>query len=239
MKKVENIDKLPENRLFREITPKEQERILSCSKATVVSYHDSEYIFSQGEEPSKLFLLLEGQVLLSKNFASGKRNVLFYIEPGSVFGETFLFAEARNYWYDAVAQGNVRTLEIPWKFFYGFCQNACEHHQKITRNMLEILSERNFQMTRKLHLLSGTTLRERIVLWLLEEGTASAGEMPLKKEDKGIKVRIMMNREELADYLGTTRPSLSRELMKMQEEGLIQVEKKFIYIPDREKLEVL
>ena len=239
MKKVENIDKLPENRLFREITPKEQERILSCSKATVVSYHDSEYIFSQGEEPSKLFLLLEGQVLLSKNFASGKRNVLFYIEPGSVFGETFLFAEARNYWYDAVAQGNVRTLEIPWKFFYGFCQNACEHHQKITRNMLEILSERNFQMTRKLHLLSGTTLRERIVLWLLEEGTASAGEMPLKKEEQGIKVRIMMNREELADYLGTTRPSLSRELMKMQEEGLIRVEKKFIYIPDREKLEVL
>ena len=49
----------------------------------------------------------------------------------------------------------------------------------------------------------------------------------------------MMNREELADYLGTTRPSLSRELMKMQEEGLIRVEKKFIYIPDREKLEVL
>ncbi len=165
--------------------------------------------------------------MLSKDFASGKRDVLFLVEAGDVFGEMFLFADAENYWYDAIAQGSVRLLEIPWDFFYCFCSNACEHHRLITRNMLEIQSEKNFSMTRKLHLLSGTTLKERIALWLLDQA-----------EQNGI-VHLAMNREELADYLGTTRPSLSRELMKMQQEGLITVEKNVIKLSDSRALEAL
>ena len=97
----------------------------------------------------------------------------------------------------------------------------------ITRNMLEIQAEKNFVMTRKLHLLSGTTLRERIALWLMEQARDSSV------------VKPNMNREELADYLGTTRPSLSRELMKMQQENLIEVAKGRIVVKDREELEYL
>ena len=48
-----------------------------------------------------------------------------------------------------------------------------------------------------------------------------------------------MKREALADFLGTTRPSLSRELMKLQQEGLIEVEKNRIKIIDRSELEAL
>ena len=143
----------------------------------------------------------------------------------------FLFSDAGAYWYDAIAQGKVKVLEIPWEFFYCFCSNACEHHRMITRNMLEIQSEKNFAMTRKLHLLSGTTLRERIALWLIEQ-----------TEDDGVDsdiVRLAMNREDLADYLGTTRPSLSRELMKMQQEHLIEADKNTIRIVDRDALQML
>ena len=141
----------------------------------------------------------------------------------------FLFADTKAYWYDAIAQGRVKVLEIPWDFFYCFCSNACEHHRMITRNMLEIQSEKNFTMTRKLHLLSGTTLRERIALWLVEQTDAAGADT----------VRLAMNREELADYLGTTRPSLSRELMKMQQEHLIEADRNTIRIVDRDALETL
>lgn len=167
--------------------------------------------------------------MISKDFASGKRDVLFMVGQGDVFGEMFLFADTKMYWYDAIAQGKVRLLEIPWEFFYCFCSNACEHHRMITRNMLEIQSEKNFTMTRKLHLLSGTTLRERIALWLIEQAVDSGSDT----------IKPGMNREELADYLGTTRPSLSRELMKMQQEQLIEADKNTIKILDRDALETL
>ena len=46
-----------------------------------------------------------------------------------------------------------------------------------------------------------------------------------------------MKREEMADFLGTTRPSLSRELMKLQQEGIIEAGKNKILIKERAKLE--
>ncbi len=227
---VENIKDCDQIHLFRDISREEIEKMFRCSKTVERSFEEGSYIFRQGETPRNLFLVLEGTVMISKDFASGKRDVLFMVGQGDVFGEMFLFADTKAYWYDAIAQGRVKVLEIPWQFFYCFCSNACEHHRMITRNMLEIQSEKNFTMTRKLHLLSGTTLRERIALWLIEQTDAAAG---------ADTVRLAMNREELADYLGTTRPSLSRELMKMQQEHLIEADRNTIRIVDRHALETL
>ncbi|MDE7416375.1 MAG: Crp/Fnr family transcriptional regulator [Lachnospiraceae bacterium] len=224
---IENIKDCDRIHLFRDIKREEIEKMFRCSKTVERTFDDGSYVFRQGETPRNLFLVLEGTVMISKDFASGKRDVLFIIKQGDVFGEMFLFADTKTYWYDAITQGKVKVLEIPWEFFYCFCSNACEHHRMITRNMLEIQSEKNFTMTRKLHLLSGTTLRERIALWLMEQAA-----------DKDT-VKLTMNREELADYLGTTRPSLSRELMKMQQERLIVADKNTIKIVDRDVLETL
>ena len=41
----------------------------------------------------------------------------------------------------------------------------------------------------------------------------------------------------MADYLNITRPSLSRELGKMQEEGIIEFGRRQILVKDQEKLE--
>ena len=228
---VENIKDCERIHLFRDISREEIEKMFRCSKTVERSFEDGSYVFRQGETPKNLFLILEGSVMISKDFASGKRDVLFVVGQGDVFGEMYLFADARTYWYDAIAQEKVKLLEIPWEFFYCFCSNACEHHRMITKNMLEIQSEKNFAMTRKLHLLSGTTLRERIALWLTEQADADSAGTHI--------VRLAMNREELADYLGTTRPSLSRELMKMQQEQLIETDRNTIKIVDRDALEAL
>ena len=224
---VENIKNCNDIHLFRDIKKDEIEKMFRCSKTVERSFEDGSYIFQQGEIPKNLFLVLEGSVMIAKDFASGKRDVLFMVGQGDVFGEMFLLADTKTYWYDAITQGKVRVLEIPWEFFYCFCSNACEHHRMITKNLLEIQSEKNFTMTRKLHLLSGTTLRERITLWLLDQA------------HEGDTVKLTMNREELADYLGTTRPSLSRELMKMQQEQLIDADKNVIKIVNRDALEML
>ena len=42
---------------------------------------------------------------------------------------------------------------------------------------------------------------------------------------------------EMADYLNITRPSLSRELGKMQEEGILELSRRQILVKDQEKLE--
>lgn len=214
-------------KLFSSISKEETERILTCSKSKIKEYKADSYVFCQGDKPEKLFILLEGQIQICKDFASGRRSVLYLVEPGNVFGEIFLFGDKKQYWYDAVAASSATVLEMPWDFFYHFCSNACDHHKQLTQNMLEILSENNFKITRKLHIVSTTSLRERLAIWLLDA-----------MDDKGT-VKLFMNREQLADFLSVARPSLSRELMRMQKEGLLIVEKKQIKVCDREAIENL
>lgn len=214
-------------KLFQAITREETERILKCSKSRMKTYPAGSYIFEQGGVPSRLFLLLEGQVQICKDFTSGKRDVLYLVEAGNVFGEIFLFGDKKHYWYDAVAVKDVTVMEMPWDFFYHFCSNACDHHKQLTQNMLEILSENNFKITRKLHIISTSSLRERIAIWLIDS-----------MDEKG-NVELKMNREQLADFLGVARPSLSRELMRMQADGLVEVSRKNIKIMDREAVELL
>ena len=218
---------LASSKLFQMITEKERERILKCSRSGQREYPGGTYIFEQGGTPSRLFLLLKGQVQICKDFTSGKRDVLYLVEPGNVFGEIFLFGDKKRYWYDAVAVTDVTVLEMPWDFFYHFCSNACDHHKQLTQNMLEIMSENNFKITRKLHIVSTSSLRERIAIWLIDSMNEEAV------------VELHMNREQLADFLGVARPSLSRELMRMQKDGLIEVERRTIRVCDKAAVEML
>ncbi len=212
--------------LFDSITEEEQSKMLKCAAAREKTYAAGEYIFRQGDKPKCMFLITKGSVMIAKDFLTGKRNVLFTVHELDVFGEMFAFSDENQYWYDAIACEEVKVLEIPFGFFYGFCEHACKKHQTIVKNMLNIFSKKSFMMTKKLYLLSGKTLRERIAMWVLD----NAGE--------GRDFSSNMKREELADYLGTTRPSLSRELMNMQAEGLIDVKRSLIRIMDRETLEM-
>ena len=218
---------LASSKLFQMITEKERERILKCSRSGQREYPGGTYIFEQGGTPSRLFLLLKGQVQICKDFTSGKRDVLYLVEAGNVFGEIFLFGDKKRYWYDAVAVTDVTVLEMPWDFFYHFCSNACDHHKQLTQNMLEIMSENNFKITRKLHIVSTSSLRERIAIWLIDSMNEEAV------------VELHMNREQLADFLGVARPSLSRELMRMQKDGLIEVERRTIRVCDKAAVEMM
>jgi len=49
----------------------------------------------------------------------------------------------------------------------------------------------------------------------------------------------LFKREELADFIGTTRPSLSREMLQMQDDGIIRLNKDTFEVIDLEKLKDL
>ena len=210
--------------LFKDIDDEEISKLMTCSKAIIKKYKEGEYLFMQHHKPVYMYVILEGTAVISKDFASGKQDILLTVGSGDVLGEMFFNPNMDEYWYDAKANTDLEALLLPWGFFYGFCGNACTRHRTITKNMLEIFSDRNYEITRKAHILSCNILKERIALWILNE------------EVNG-EVKLSMNREQLASYLGTVRPSLSRELGKMKEDGIIEISKDLIKIIDREALE--
>ena len=209
------------NRLFQGISETELKRMLGCAKFNYKKYHKGDVIFRQDESVENFYVLLKGRVSIAKHLISGKKNILYIV------GENHIFGEEQSYQYGAWAISEVELIEMPKTFFYSFCSNACEHHKQLIQNILEMLSMKEWLAVKKINIVSAVSLKERISIWMLEEA-----------DDQGV-VQVEMNREELADYLGVARPSLSRTLLQMQSEGTIEVEKKQIRILDIKKIRTL
>jgi len=220
------IFRLRKSLLFIHMTDHDIENCITCSNSEMRSYHKGEIIFSQQGKPEKLFILIEGSISICHDTISGKHNLIAAItEPGDLFGEVFLFLGKPSYDNYAIAADNSKILQMPKDFLYNTCSHNCNYHTLLISNMLSILAEKAYYMSQRLQIMSSTSLRQKISRVLLKNAAADGN------------VTLTMNREELADFLNTARPSLSRELMKMQEEELIRINKKNIKIINFEKMQ--
>ena len=217
-----NIRKL---KIFEGMSEEEIEKSLACAQSKVLDYRKNEYIFHQDDTPARLYFVLNGTVETGSVNALGKLIHVEFIKEGSGFGGKEVFLRLPRYSCYAKAETNTRLLAVTLNFFGGRCERNCVHHSKIVFNMLKIFAEKMEENHRKLELLTSGNLKQRILTYLVE---LSGG--------KG-RVRLEMNREELATYLNTTRPSLSRMLVQLQEQSLIKItSRNIIEIPDFERL---
>ncbi|MFR6599630.1 MAG: Crp/Fnr family transcriptional regulator, partial [Finegoldia magna] len=97
---------------------------------------------------------------------------------------------------------------------------------KIMTNLITILAEKAFFLNSKVRLLSSFSLRQKIATFLIQtekENVSNTG----------------MTRQQMADFMATTRPSLSRELLNMEDSGLIELDGSEIIIKNKTELESL
>ncbi|WP_283608009.1 Crp/Fnr family transcriptional regulator [Faecalispora anaeroviscerum] len=213
------ISTLKKSPLFFEMADSDIENCLKCSRSEIASYEKDELIFCQHDVPKKLLVLLEGAVVIGNDSSSGKRSIVATLnQPGELFGEVFLFLNQQEYNQYAQAVAPSQILHIPKDFLYHTCGENCGYHTKLISNMMSILAQKAYYLNRKLQIVSCATLRQKIAKVLMQNASPDG------------RVTLSMNREELADFMNTARPSLSRELMKMQEDGIIQIEKRQIKI---------
>ena len=197
--------------LFQNLNATEIEKSLHCSQSQVMEYEKGSFIFHQEEKPQWLYLILSGIILVGQTNSVGRRLYAEYLYEGNSFGETDLFLQRPKYDFYSIAKTKVTLLVVSRHFFAGVCSHNCPHHGKIIFNMLHIFAEATQRNATKIQLLTSGTLRGRTSYYLYS----------LSRGQKY--VELPLNREELAIYLNTARPSLSRELSNMQRDGLIKL----------------
>lgn len=217
---------LQQLQIFHNLTEEELKKSLVCSQAIVRKYKKNEYIFQQGDAPKKLYFVLEGEIELGSINLNGKVTRISRVTVGEEFGEVEMFLRQSAYSGYARAKKEVSVLEVSQSFFGGRCERNCVHHSKVVFNMLQLFAEKAEKHNRQIEVLTSGNLRQRVAAYLLENC------------DPDYRVRLHMNREDLAVYLNTTRPSLSRMLLTLQDEGIIcLVDRKVIEITDYERLQ--
>jgi CRP-like cAMP-binding protein len=108
----------------------------------------------------------------------------------------------------------------------GLCENVCPCHRTLIQNMLRIVSEKAIMLNKKVEYLTIAGVRERLSRFLMEQ----------YKKAGTYTFTIPLNRKELAEFLNVTRPSLSREMCRMREEGIIDFHMASIKIIDPERM---
>lgn len=216
---------LNKNKLFQGISESELLAMLNCLKPVIRDYFKDELIASEGDKLSHIGIILQGTAKVLKENSEGNSVIVSLLKPQDMYGEIAAFSEKGVFPSSVYAQGNIKVMLLEPNKLIGTCENSCSFHKNLIFNLLKIISTKALMLNRKVEYLSKKTLRGKLKAFLLEE-----------ERKNGDIFLLPMNRDELADFLNVTRPSLSRELCAMRDEGLIEFSKSKIKILDREAL---
>ena len=230
MDKDENdsiIQALSKSALCKEFTQDELLSLLEENNTEIKKYEKGIFVFEEGDVPDRLYVLIYGLVEVSKLTFSGKKILITTIEnPGDMFAEVYMFMGKSKYDMSAQTGEESLILSISSEFFENISYNTnALAAEKIRKNLMSIFAMKAYNLSGKVRLLGCGSIREKISLYLIKNQTPS-GEIAKNP-----------SREELADYLNVTRPSLSRELGNMEKEGIIRLDGRKIVIVSQEKLE--
>ncbi|MBL7575347.1 cAMP-binding domain of CRP or a regulatory subunit of cAMP-dependent protein kinases [Peptoniphilus asaccharolyticus DSM 20463] len=211
--------------LFFNMDNEELEKFLKDSGAFIKTFKAGEYIFNQGDKPKYTFIIERGSVVVENVDSNGKKSIVNVFNTiGTVFGEVYMYLDTDEYDYSSYANEASEILFLP-KESLVIDDNLSPSRLKIVNNMLNILANKSFFLNQKLLMMSAVTLREKLIKYILNHS-------------EGNELILSLTREEMGNYLGVPRPSISRELMNMKKEELIEITKTKI-IFDRENLKNL
>ena len=203
------------SRLFSGISENELSTMLSCLDTKTEDFPKDAFVLRNGDATESIGLVLSGNVLIAQDDVWGNRNILSKTGAGKTFASAFACAPDSKLNVDVIAETPVTIMFLNINRILNSCPSACAYHNRIIRNLLGELAEKNLRFSEKLEHMGQRTTRSKITSYL----SAEARRLGTYEFD------IPFSRQQLADYLGVERSGLSSELGKMRRDGLIDFRK--------------
>ena len=194
--------------LIKSIKPEEIELYLSEGSCNITEYGKNNIVHFVGEFCSKLEIILSGKVVIERIDESGNLMTIADFYGGDVLGGNLMFSKNPYYPMTVTAKNTTLILEInKTRLFQLFSDN-----HDFLKSYLEYVSDHTVILGDRIKHYVNRTIRESITSYLDYER---------KKQNSNI-IKLSMTKKALAERIGVQRTSLSRELAKMREDGLIE-----------------
>lgn len=185
-----------------------------------------ELLFSEGEPCNGLNIISRGKVRIFKTSVSGREQVLAVETPGGTVAELPVF-DGGPYPASAVAIENTEIAFISRRDFQAYCLE----HPEVSLMVLAVVGARLRNLVGIIEELSFTTIRQRLVSTLVRLAQSQG-----KRTARGVEFVLPGSHQELANQLGTVRELISRNLTRLQAEGLLEVDSRQIVVKDLKAL---
>jgi len=192
-------------------------------------FSKGEMLFLSGEPVKGLFVVVSGKVRVFQHNADGREQVMHVDTAGSVIADVAVF-DGGPFPASAVAIDDAEIAFISRRDFQAYCME----HPEVALKVLQVVGSRLRRLVGIIEELSFTTIRQRLIAALLK-----LAENEGKKTARGIEFQLPATHQELAHQLGTVRELISRNLMRLQAEGLLDVDARQIVVKDLDGLKAL
>lgn len=206
--------------LFSDLTDTELKFL--TERAVWRNLSPGELMFNEGDACAGLFVVESGNVRIYKSSPSGREQVLSVDGPGSSIAELPVF-DGGNYPASAAAVNDVQVLFVSKQDFHSMCLV----HPQVALKVLRIVGKRLRSLVGIIEELSFTTVRSRLISLLVriarQEGKPAA--------NGAVQITLPSSNQELASHIGTVRELVSRNMSRLQAEGLIRIDGREVTIP--------
>jgi len=191
------------------------------------NYSAGQSVFGEGEPCSGLYVVESGHVRIFKSSANGREQVLSIDGPGSSIAELPVF-DGGSYPASVTVIDEAKLVFVSKQDF----QALCMAHPQVALKVLRVVGARLRRLVGIIEELSFTTVRHRLASFLLrlaqKEGKRSAA---------GVEFALPTSNQELASHIGTVRELVSRNLSRLQAEGILKIDGRTVVIPNLKTLE--
>ena len=194
--------------LINSIKSEEIELYLNEGSFKTIEYGKNNIIHFVGEVCSKLEIILSGKVVIERIDESGNLMTIAEFFSGDVLGGNLMFSKNPHYPMTVTTKQPTVILEInKTRLFQLFSDN-----HDFLKSYLEYVSDHTVILGDRIKHYVNRTIRESILSYLDYES----------KKQNGNIIKLNITKKALAEKIGIQRTSLSRELAKMRDDGLIK-----------------
>jgi CRP-like cAMP-binding protein len=222
--KSEHATILSRNRLLGQLQPHEMDELLAL--ASVECFKAQDVVFNKGDPGDRLYAILKGRVGINTVSREGKEIFLNILDAGEVFGEIALL-DGKERTAGAVAMEPAELLKIGRSEFLPFL----ERHPRLCIRLMAVLCERLRWTSDIIEDTIFLDIPRRLAKRLL-----TLAERHGESADGGVKIRIKLSQEALAQMLGATRESVNKGVKSLQECGAINYESGYMVVQDLDLL---
>ncbi|MEX2442194.1 MAG: Crp/Fnr family transcriptional regulator [Alkalispirochaeta sp.] len=214
--------------LFRDMPEADLDRITRRLAGTTRTCAAGHVIAERGTPMEGLLLLLNGNAHAEIVGGNAQTMVVESFRGPDAIATAMLFAPQPHFPVALIADSPCTTVEVPRERLLDLAQQ----HRSVLEAILADTGRRTAFLATRLRLMQFASLRQRIAVYISECA-------PRTDRNGSEYIHVKHSRQELADMFGVARPSLSREIGRMGDEGIIWADGSTIQIIDRSALEAL
>ena len=207
--------------LFKGVATDDIEVILSAVPYRIRKFKAGTLISQSGEPVNSLIIVTSGIVKGEMVDDTGKVIKIENIEAPGALATAFIFGNRNRFPVNviAISDGEILSIEKP-DFLKLLMKNDI-----ILVNFLNMISSRSQFLSEKIKFLNFKTIKGKLAEFILQ-----------KARGGNLTIILDMTQNDLADYFGVARPSVSRAIGELEQEGFIEANGKNIRILDKEGL---